>query len=75
MKSILKISIGIVIIFSLFFSINGTDSSEEKPVISSIENTLNQDKNTFKQDMLESIMEFANDSVLVDSLYIPVWLQ
>jgi len=67
MKNILKISIGIVIIFSLFFSINGTDSS--------IENTLNQDKNTFKQDMLESIMEFANDSVLVDSLYIPVWLQ
>ena len=67
MKNILKISISIII-FSLFFSIKGTNSPEEKPVVLSIENT-------FKQDMLESIMEFANDSIPVDSLYIPAWLQ
>ena len=29
----------------------------------------------FKQDMLESIMEFSNDSIPADSLYIPDWLK
>ena len=68
MKTVLKISFGLIITVFLFFSINGTDLPEEKPVKLSPENR-------FKQDMLESIMEFANDSLPVDSLYIPDWLQ
>jgi hypothetical protein len=28
----------------------------------------------FKQDMLESIMEFADDDTSADSLYIPDWI-
>jgi len=28
----------------------------------------------FRKDMLESIMEFSNDSIPIDSLYIPEWL-
>ena len=68
MKNILKILISIIIVISLFLSMKGIILSNKKSIFLSNENT-------FKEDMLESIMEFANDSTSIDSLYIPNWLK
>jgi hypothetical protein len=37
-------------------------------------NSFNELEYDFKEDLLESIMEFANDSLSIEDLYIPGWL-
>lgn len=64
-----KIIIVSVLITSLLLIFINTLSSNK------VEESIIDSKDKFKADMLESIMEFANDSTPVDSLYIPDWLK
>lgn len=72
MKNTLRILIGVIVGVSIFHLVKGKPS--ESPKLTEISTSLSSE-DKFKQDMLEVIMEFANASTSVDSLYIPDWLK
>ena len=75
MKRILLISIILFVCMGFTYNRNNTNvylssiDTQKKELLDSIPKD-----DVFKRDMLESILEFADENTPIDSLYIPDWI-
>jgi len=68
----------ILILLGIFLIMNITSSADSQNINNknlSIEESIENERNKFKKDMLESILEFSDENTPADSLYIPDWIK